>query len=69
MMLARRVESVRGRAELIQLMPHDHEALNGVVVDLARDSGTLFLVRFEQPARVGPVHGDEPALRDHHCDA
>lgn len=64
-----RIEPVPGGAKLVELVLHDDEALNRVVVHFARDAGALLLVRFEEALGVAPVDGDEPALRDDHRDA
>ncbi len=63
------IEPVPGGAKLVELVLHDDEALNRVVVHFPRDAGALLLVRFEQALCVRAVDGYEPALGDHHGDA
>jgi hypothetical protein len=63
---ARGIEAMSRGTELVQLVLHDDEPLDGVVVHLARHAGALLFVRLEKTLRVAPMDGDQPALRDHH---
>jgi hypothetical protein len=62
----RGIQAMSRGAELVQLVLHDDEPLDGVVVHLARHAGALLFVRLEETLRVAPMDGDQPPLRDHH---